>query len=160
MFATHTNWTESTCYYAAASHGNHYRLLAGPYRTEAEATAVLPFVQDWAMNASRDPAAPSYRYTVFTSYDGHSHSILGELKPLKPGGLTCFNSYEIGPCRRFREDGQRDRFYYEACAPDEADVWTLYGHIPGRGVDAIGDFETREHAEEVFARITGQRYGK
>src|SRR5262249_41127367 len=36
-----------------------------------------------------------------------------------------------------------------------ADVWTLYGHIDGEGVEAIGDFATREHAEEVFRRITG-----
>jgi len=25
-------------------------------------------------------------------------------------------------------------------------------------VEAIGDFRTREYAEEVFARITGRRY--
>lgn len=47
------------------------------------------------------------------------------------------------------------------CEPVEdadADMWTLYGHVPGHGVEAIGDFRTREHAEEVFARITGRRY--
>ncbi len=71
---------------------------------------------------------------------------------------TRFDAYEIAPCSRFREDGERDRFYYEPCEPDEADVWTLYGHVPGLGVEAIGDFETRELAEEVFARITGRRY--
>lgn len=26
-----------------------------------------------------------------------------------------FDAYEIGPCQRFREDGDRDRFYYEPC---------------------------------------------
>jgi hypothetical protein len=44
------------------------------------------------------------------------------------------------------------------CEPHEADVWTLYGHIPWRGIEAIGDFDTREHAEEVYARITGVPY--
>lgn len=47
------------------------------------------------------------------------------------------------------------------CEPVEdadAELWALSGHIPGRGVEAIGDFRTREHAEEVFARITGRRY--
>ena len=71
---------------------------------------------------------------------------------------TQFDDYEIAPCRRLREDGERVRFYYESCEPHEADVWTLYGHIPGQGVQAIGDFDTREHAEEAFARITGRRY--
>ena len=74
------------------------------------------------------------------------------------GQPTRFDDYEIQPCRRFTEDGDRLRFYYETCEPDEADVWTLYGHIPGQGVEAIGDFDTREQASEVFARITGRRY--
>lgn len=72
---------------------------------------------------------------------------------------TRFDDYEIGPCRRFREDGERDRFYYVPSSPEEADVWTLYGHIPGKGVEAIGDFETCALAEQVYARITGRRYG-
>jgi hypothetical protein len=71
---------------------------------------------------------------------------------------TPFDDYEIAPCRRLREDGEGVRFYYESCEPHAADVWTLYGHIPGEGVQTIGDFDTRAHAEEVFARITGQSY--
>lgn len=47
---------------------------------------------------------------------------------------------------------------YEPVEDADAQMWTLYGHIPGRGVEAIGDFRTRQHAEEVFARITGRRY--
>ena len=159
MFATHTDWMESTCHYAAAFSGFRYRLLAGPYRTEAEATAVLDFARDWALHASGDTAATTYRYAVYAAFDGHCRSILGEIKPMKPGGLVRFDGYEIGPCRRCRHDGDRDRFYEEACEPAEADVWTLYGHLPGQGVEAIGDFDTREHAAEVFARITGERYG-
>lgn len=69
-----------------------------------------------------------------------------------------FDGYEINPCRRLEGPGSPGRFFYEPCEPHEADVWTLYGHIDGEGVQAIGDFETRELAEEVFARITGQRY--
>ena len=76
-----------------------------------------------------------------------------------PGLPARFDAYEIAPCRRFREDGDRERFYYEPCKPEEADVWTLYGHIPGEGVEAIGDFTTREQAEHIYARITGRRYG-
>ncbi len=83
MFSQQTDWTESTCYYAAAVHRVEYRLLAGPYRTESEAEAVLPFAREWALHASCDPSAAAYRYTVVTAVQGHGRSILGELNPLK-----------------------------------------------------------------------------
>jgi hypothetical protein len=70
----------------------------------------------------------------------------------------CFDNYEIQPCRRYIDAEEPDRTFVEPCAAFEADFWTVYGHIPGEGVQAIGDFDTREHAEEVFARITGRRY--
>ena len=71
---------------------------------------------------------------------------------------TRFDDYEIQPCRRYREADEPDRAFVEPCEPFEADFWTVYGHIPGEGVQAIGDFDTREHAEEVFARISGRSY--
>jgi hypothetical protein len=70
-----------------------------------------------------------------------------------------FDIYQIQPCQRFPEPDDPSKFYFEVCEPHEAHVWTLYGHIPGQGVEAIGDFATREFAEEVFARLTGRRYG-
>jgi hypothetical protein len=71
---------------------------------------------------------------------------------------TRFDDYEIQPCHRYWEADEPNMAFVEACEPFEADFWTVYGHIPGEGVQAIGDFDTREHAEEVFARITGRRY--
>ena len=71
---------------------------------------------------------------------------------------TRFDGYEIQPCRRYREPDEPDRAFVEPCESFEADFWTVYGHIPGEGVQAIGDFDTREHAEEVYARITGRTY--
>ena len=47
---------------------------------------------------------------------------------------------------------------YEPVEDADAEMWSLYGHVPDLGVEAIGDFRTRQHAEEVFARITGRRY--
>jgi len=32
-------------------------------------------------------------------------------------------------------------------------LWTIYGHIPGEGAEAIGDFETEEHAMSVYLRL-------
>jgi hypothetical protein len=72
--------------------------------------------------------------------------------------MTVFDNYEISPCRRFEEPDSPGKFYFEVCEPHEADVWTLYGHVNGEGVQAIGDFDTREHAEEVFFRITGLKF--
>jgi hypothetical protein len=72
--------------------------------------------------------------------------------------MRVFDNYEISPCRRYEEPDGPGKFYYEVCEPNEADVCTLYGHIEGEGVEAIGDFATCEAAEEVFYRITGTRF--
>jgi hypothetical protein len=71
--------------------------------------------------------------------------------------MIPFDHYEISPCVRLNDEGQPDPNgnTFEVCEPHEAHCWTLYGHIPGEGVLAIGDFATRENAEEVFQRITG-----
>jgi hypothetical protein len=45
----------------------------------------------------------------------------------------------------------------EQVADGEAEFWSLFGHIPGQDLECIGDFATREHAEQVYARITGRR---
>ncbi|MDX1968864.1 MAG: hypothetical protein SFV23_16940 [Planctomycetaceae bacterium] len=73
-------------------------------------------------------------------------------------GVARFDNYEITPCRRFEEPDQPGQHYFECCEPEDADTWSLYGHIPGQGVECIADFQTREHAEEVYARITGTPY--
>jgi hypothetical protein len=52
-------------------------------------------------------------------------------------GLTCFDDYEVRA---------------------EAEVWRLYGRIPGEGLECIGDFKTQTQAEQISARITGRRY--
>jgi hypothetical protein len=69
--------------------------------------------------------------------------------------FKTFDCYEIGPCRRIELPDPPGGFDFEACEPDEADVWTLYGHISGEGAQSIGDFPNRNEAEEAFSRITG-----
>jgi len=64
-----------------------------------------------------------------------------------------FDNYEISGCKRYGA-GTPDS-YDEQASDDEAEFWSLYGHIPGSGVECIGDFHTRAHAEEIFTRITG-----
>ena len=73
-------------------------------------------------------------------------------------GPARFDDYEIQPCRRYIDADDPGLSFVEPCEPSEADFWTLYGHVPGEGAHAIGDFDSCDHAEEVFARITGRRY--
>lgn len=72
--------------------------------------------------------------------------------------MKPFDNYEIGPCGRYGEPDSPGKYYFEVCEPEEADVWTLYGHIPGEGMQTIGDFSKREFAEDVFFRITGTEF--
>src|SRR5271170_3541062 len=72
--------------------------------------------------------------------------------------MKVFDNYEISPCTRNEEPDSPGKFYFEVCEPAEADVWTLYGHINGEGVQAIGDFDTCEHAEDAYFGITGQAF--
>jgi hypothetical protein len=72
--------------------------------------------------------------------------------------MKVFDNYEISPCRRYEEPDNPGKFFFEVCEPHEADVWTLYGHIEGEGVEAIGDFPTCVAAKEFFFRITGTRF--
>jgi hypothetical protein len=69
--------------------------------------------------------------------------------------VTRFDGYEIHGVSEFDDEGGK---YCEQVPDDEAMFWSLYGHIPGAGLECIGDFKTRALAEEVYERITGERY--
>src|SRR5579875_487057 len=81
-----------------------------------------------------------------------------------PGLPTAFDAYEIRGMKRLPCRGQEEEPIgpvtddCEQVPDDQAEFWSLFGHIPGQGLDCIGDFATRQHAEEVFARITGRPY--
>jgi hypothetical protein len=88
------------------------------------------------------------------AFDAGANSALSRRVP-EQGLPAPYDAYEIEGVASFvNEHGT----YYEPTEDADAEMWTLYGHVPGRGVEAIGDFRTREHAEEVYARITGRRY--
>jgi hypothetical protein len=78
---------------------------------------------------------------------------------VRKAARPVYDNYEISPCRHCEEPGKPGHQYFEVCEPQEADVWTLYGHLEGQGVEAIGDFSSREAAEDVYYRITGEAYG-
>ena len=73
--------------------------------------------------------------------------------------MKVYDNYEISPCKRMLDsDAYPPEEYIEVCEEHEAEFWTLYGHIDGEGVQAIGDFRSREAAEQVYSRITGQPF--
>lgn len=65
--------------------------------------------------------------------------------------IIPFDDYEIHPCKDYGDFVERVK------DESEAEFWSLYGHIPNQGVLCIGDFKTRQHAEEVLQRITGKK---
>ena len=66
-----------------------------------------------------------------------------------------FDAYEIHGVREFGRGKSR---HCEQVPDGEAQFWSLYGHIPGQGLECIGDFKTRRHAEEIYSRISGRPY--
>ena len=70
---------------------------------------------------------------------------------------TPFDDYEVHGVKEFKEAGMK---WCEQVHDSEAEFWSLYGHIPGQGLECIGDFKTRCDAEEIYARITGRHYGR
>jgi hypothetical protein len=67
-----------------------------------------------------------------------------------------FDAFEIHGVKEFREAGMA---WCEQVADSEAEFWSLYGHIPGQGFECMGNYKTRRYAEEIYARLTGRRYG-
>ena len=66
-----------------------------------------------------------------------------------------FDDYEVHGVREFKRGAKG---YCQQVPDEQAHFWSLYGHIPGQGLDCIGDFKSRTAAEEAYARITGRPY--
>lgn len=62
--------------------------------------------------------------------------------------ILPFDAYEIHGCRDYGD-------HVEQVPDAEAQFWSLYGHVTGQGLFCLGDYDSREHAEEMRQRITG-----
>lgn len=63
--------------------------------------------------------------------------------------IPGYDGLEIHPVREaFFEDRSS---YCKPCTPDEAQFWSVYGHLKSGGVDCIEDFASEEDAR-AFAR--------
>ena len=71
--------------------------------------------------------------------------------------MKQFDGYEIHGVIQIEEDN--GTFYYEMVTDDsKPDLWSLYGHIDGEGVECIGDYKSVEDAERIYSLITGKKY--
>jgi len=102
----------------------------------------------------------SWRTVPPAEWEGEPAATEADLSPSPSPDLPArFDDYEIHGVREWFGSPFGQEKYCEQVHDDDAQFWRLYGHIPGPGLDCIGDFKTREHAEETYARITGRRYG-
>lgn len=59
-----------------------------------------------------------------------------------------FDELEVHPCRTIKEEGIPKKLEcVEQCEPSEAEFWSVYTHLVGGGLDCIGDFDTKEEAD-------------
>ncbi len=64
-----------------------------------------------------------------------------------------FDDFEIHGVREFGHGNHR---HCEQVPDTDAQYWSLFGHIPGQGLECIGDFRSRSEAEEVLASILAE----
>jgi hypothetical protein len=112
-----------------------------------------------------DVAVWQIRSALKVAFDAGAKT--GPVPTTLPGLPTRYDAYEIHAVKRLPScqghEGEPVGPVIDNCeqvSEDKAEFWSLFGHIPGQGIDCIGDFATREHAEEVFARITGRAYAE
>lgn len=79
------------------------------------------------------------------------------LRTREDGGLV-YDAIELAPVLTIDSDGTCEAHESLEDVPQEDRdrvFWSIYGHIPGEGVECIGDFTTRAAAVEVLRRILG-----
>jgi hypothetical protein len=75
-----------------------------------------------------------------------------------PPEAVRFDDFEIEPRLRHWADGDPEMPDHLVCEEHEADLWRLYGTMPGRDAICIGEYPTRALAEMIYAGITGRPY--
>lgn len=63
-----------------------------------------------------------------------------------------FDALEIQPCAVVAIDENGSEIL-EPCQPEDAFLWTVYGHFRSGGVDDLKDFATEEEAEAFHDRL-------
>jgi hypothetical protein len=101
-----------------------------------------------------------HHHGTLKDFAGHVSVPEPSLVPADTDLPDRFDGYEIHGVREYHGAPFGQGKYSEQVPDEEAQFWSVFGHIPGRGLECVGDFESRELAEEIYARITGRRYGR
>lgn len=65
-----------------------------------------------------------------------------------------FNALEIGGCVSVVEEGTNETSIVGGMSRDEAEFFTVYGHLIAGGCEAITDCETLELAQSIGAHLS------
>lgn len=60
--------------------------------------------------------------------------------------MNNYDAYEITPMRLVENDPVLGEIVEPADPGDKVHFWTLFGHVPGEGVECLDDFPTEEAA--------------
>lgn len=76
-----------------------------------------------------------------------------------------FDAWEVGGIRDMASADARERgeTFMCSCAGDDAEQWTIFGHLVEGGVDAVHDGDTAEEAVEIaeaLAAATGKPFNR
>jgi hypothetical protein len=64
--------------------------------------------------------------------------------------ITDFDTLDISGIKIFR---QGRKTFHEQCEPDEADYWSVFGHLRRGGLDDFRDFRTQAQAEKYHHQL-------
>lgn len=60
-----------------------------------------------------------------------------------------FDAFELQPVKKVGEVAEGSEAW-EVCEEDDAEMWSVYIHVPGEGLQCIADCETKESAEKLY----------
>jgi len=60
--------------------------------------------------------------------------------------IRAFDGLEIHPCQIVGRDPD-GTLYWEQCNDEEAEVWSVYGHLLEGGIDCLEDYQTYAEAK-------------
>ena len=67
--------------------------------------------------------------------------------------IRRFDGLEIHPVRDLKADDPGDETWCEPCEPEEAQFWSVYGHLVEGGVECFEDFPTEAEARAFAEKL-------
>ncbi len=66
--------------------------------------------------------------------------------------IQKYDGLEISPVREFK-DAASNQTHCERCQPEEADFWSIFGHLTEGGAEYFEDFGCEEDARAFAAKL-------